>query len=244
MSIPVEIPFSIWHKASWSTKNPRPAKKVPALAAGVIECTWTVNRSSNGFQIYSPYMVAAALVMMIPHTDVTTMKMGAQMSCPKSAALGVLAYRVQSDWPRHPLACDPTMDCRPKTAAQLSAEPLPVAGVDMRAPAPPAAFTDQPTMPNMVAVIMTKTTRKGSCSFSGGIMGRGRKMTMKTKKDIRLAVSTLADAGRVFGRSRNLGPMMALRIILTAGEVSVKNLIFPSLPVTTLSGKAVNFSLH
>ena len=44
---------------------------------------------------------------------------------------------------------------------------------------------------------------------------------MKTKKDIRLAVSTLADMGRVFGRSRNFGPMMALRIILTAEIGSV-----------------------
>lgn len=163
-------------------------------------------------------MDAAALVIMMPHTDVTTMKIGAQMNCPNSAALGVLAYRVQSDWPRQPLACEPTMDCKPNTAAQLRVEPEPVAGVDIRMPAPPAAWTDQPTIPNMVAVIMTKTIRKGSCSFSGGIMGRGRKMTMKTKKEIRLAVSTLADAGSVFGRSRNLGPMIALSIILTAEE--------------------------
>lgn len=54
MSIPVEMPFNIWQRASWSTRKPKPAKKVPARAAGVIEFSWMVNSNSKGFQIYSP----------------------------------------------------------------------------------------------------------------------------------------------------------------------------------------------
>lgn len=56
----------------------------------------------------------------------------------------------------------------------------------------------------------------GSCNFSGGTINVGKKIAMKTKKLIKLAVSTLADTGRVFRRNTNFGPMMAPRIIFTA----------------------------
>lgn len=57
-------------------------------------------------------------------------------------------------------------------------------------------------------------TRNGICSFSGGIIKVGKNSAAKMKKQIRLDVSTFADAGSVFSRSRKECPTMAFRIIL------------------------------
>ena len=47
-------------------------------------------------------------------------------------------------------------------------------------------------------------------------MRHGKKMTMNTKKLIKLAVSTCAESGSVFFKLTNLGPIRALRMILIA----------------------------
>ena len=96
ISIPAETPLRTVQRANWLARNPRPAKNVPALAPGDIEFFWMVRRSSNGFHKTSPYRVAVAEVMIRPQSAVTEIARGAVTAWPKSAALGVLEYRVQS----------------------------------------------------------------------------------------------------------------------------------------------------
>jgi len=68
----------------------------------------------------------------------------------------------------------------------------------------------------MVQVIITNVILNGIWSLSGGIIGNGRNTTTKTKKLIKLAVSTFADGGRVFFKLIKGFPIKARRMILIA----------------------------
>ena len=59
-------------------------------------------------------------------------------------------------------------------------------------------------------------TLKGIWSLSGGTIRVGTKKMKNTKKLIKLAVSTCAEAGRVLAMCTHFGPIMAPRMILTA----------------------------
>ncbi len=90
-SIPKLTQFEMIHSASWLKRNPRPAKKVPALAPALNEFSWIVKTSSKGFHRYAQYIFSAAEVMRMPQMAVAQIVIGAVTNRPKSAELRVLA---------------------------------------------------------------------------------------------------------------------------------------------------------
>ena len=76
-SMPTETLLSTMQSAIWLNRNPRPAEKVPALAAGVSDVCWMCNNSSYGFHRYCPYISAVADVTSSPQIAVTLIAMGA-----------------------------------------------------------------------------------------------------------------------------------------------------------------------
>lgn len=95
MSMPAGTEFSTIHSAIWLASSPKPAKKVPARDAAVMDC-WAYSSKRNGFQNTCPYIRLDAEAMRTPQSAVTQMVIGAVTACPKRAAFGVLAYLVQS----------------------------------------------------------------------------------------------------------------------------------------------------
>ena len=96
MSMPAAIEFVTMHRAIALARKPIPAKKVPALAPGLNEWVWMARRSWKGFHRTSPYISAVADVTRSPQSAVMHIAIGAVTICPNRAALGVLAYLVQS----------------------------------------------------------------------------------------------------------------------------------------------------
>lgn len=53
-SMPPETQLSTMHRANWLARNPRPAKKVPALAAGERVFSCIKSKRTRGFHKISP----------------------------------------------------------------------------------------------------------------------------------------------------------------------------------------------
>jgi len=86
-----------------------------------------------------PRISREALVTMIPMMAVMAIVKGEARSCEGVGACLVLAYRVQSDWPKVPAPHAPRIEVMPNINAQPTLGV--VEGIWNRLPAPPACET-------------------------------------------------------------------------------------------------------